>query len=202
MISGFSGSPAPMSSRMQSRSRCAARFSWISMRHTVGGAHIVVTRQRSSTAEHRLGVEARVVVDEHAGAGVPGCEEAAPRVLGPTGRRDVEVHVPGLQADPVHRRQVADRIALVGVQNELGLGRRAGREVQQQRVGRAGLSVRGEIDARPASSRRSSASRWPPRRRTRGCSCPRGRRTSRHSPRRRSRASRRPGSCGRAGRPA
>ena len=52
--------------------------------------------------------------------------------------------VVGLEADPVHRRQVADRIGLVGVQHQLGLGGGARGEVQQQRVVDAGHAVRGE----------------------------------------------------------
>ena len=53
--------------------------------------------------------------------------DLAEPVAGPTVAR--------LQSDPEHRRQVADRIALVRVQHELGLGCRAGGEVQQQRIG-------------------------------------------------------------------
>src|SRR5205814_8433787 len=52
--------------------------------------------------EHRLRIEARVVVDEDACPGVPRCEEAAPRVLCPPGRRDVEMDVARTKADPIH----------------------------------------------------------------------------------------------------
>src|SRR5215467_2153057 len=52
MTSGFSGSPAPHTSR--SESLYAARSSWISSRHTVGGAQKVVTLQRSSTPSSAL----------------------------------------------------------------------------------------------------------------------------------------------------
>ena len=38
----------------------AARSSWISMRHTVGGAHSVVTPWRSIASQQPRGIEARV----------------------------------------------------------------------------------------------------------------------------------------------
>ena len=49
MISGLSGSPAPITSRSASLLRQGARSSWISMRHTVGGAHRLVTLYFCST---------------------------------------------------------------------------------------------------------------------------------------------------------
>src|ERR1700722_636699 len=52
MTSGLSGSPGPINSRIgifQSES-----FSWISMRHTVGGAQNVVTPQRVTVSSNRL----------------------------------------------------------------------------------------------------------------------------------------------------
>src|SRR5215475_6785468 len=52
MTSGLSGSPAPHTSRSESLQ--AARSSWISNRHTVGGAQNVVTLQRSSTPSSAL----------------------------------------------------------------------------------------------------------------------------------------------------
>jgi hypothetical protein len=51
------------------------------------------------------------------------------------------VDVARLQADPVHRRQVADGIALVRVQHEFRPRRGAGREVQQQRIGGQRLAL-------------------------------------------------------------
>ncbi|MCY1347415.1 hypothetical protein D9M69_335220 [compost metagenome] len=95
--------------------------------------------------QQAAGGEARHVVDEHAGAGVPGREEAAPGVLGPAGGGDVQVQVAGLQADPVHGGKVADRVALVAVQHQLGLGGGAGGEVEQQRIGGQGDAVRLEF---------------------------------------------------------
>ena len=85
------------------------------MRQTVGGAQIVVTLLATIASSMSARVEARLVGDEHRRAGVPGGEEAAIGVLRPAGRRNVQVHVAGLQAEPVHRDQVADRIALVAV---------------------------------------------------------------------------------------
>jgi len=49
--------------------------------------------------------------------------------------------VAGLQADPVHRRQMPHRVALVAVQHQLGLGRGARGEVQEQRVVGPGRGV-------------------------------------------------------------
>src|SRR5215471_20187964 len=52
MTSGFSGSPAPQASRKltsKSDKRC-----WINSRHTVGGAHSVVTPQRAIVASKPL----------------------------------------------------------------------------------------------------------------------------------------------------
>src|SRR3954466_12849913 len=52
MTSGLSGSPAPQPSRrltLKSASR-----SWMNSRHTVGGAHSVVTPQRPTVASNAL----------------------------------------------------------------------------------------------------------------------------------------------------
>src|SRR3954465_11242420 len=52
MTSGLSGSPAPQTSRkltLKSASR-----SWMNSRHTVGGAHSVVTLQRPTVASNAL----------------------------------------------------------------------------------------------------------------------------------------------------
>ncbi|CAB4930731.1 unannotated protein [freshwater metagenome] len=62
-------------------------------------------------------------------------------MLGPPGRADVQVHVAGLQAQPVHRGQVAQGVADLGVLDQLGPRRRPGGEVQQQRVTRRGPRV-------------------------------------------------------------
>ena len=65
-------------------------------------------------------------------------------MLRPSRRRDVEVHVARLQTEPVHRRQVSDRIAHVSVLDQLRFRRGARREVQEQRVIRGRRSVRRE----------------------------------------------------------
>ena len=54
------------------------------------------------------------------------------------------MHVALLQPQPVHRREMADRIALVGVLDQLRLGGGAGGEVQQQRCVRRRRPVRRE----------------------------------------------------------
>ena len=90
------------------------------------------------------GVEARIVVEEDAGAGVPGGEEAAPGVLGPARRTDIEVAIPLLQADPVEGGEVAHRVGLMGMGDQLGLGSGARGEVEQHGVVGGGRPVRGE----------------------------------------------------------
>src|SRR5580698_5919629 len=52
MTSGLSGSPAPISSRIGTSP--SDQFSWISMRHTVGGAQNVVTPQRVTVSSRPL----------------------------------------------------------------------------------------------------------------------------------------------------
>ncbi len=94
------------------------------------------------------GVESALVEGEDRRAGVPGGEKTAPRVLGPTGGADVPVHIAGLQADPVHRGQRTHGIALMGVQHQLGLGGGAGGEVEQQRIGGAGVGLGREVGGR------------------------------------------------------
>ena len=104
--------------------------------------------------------------------GVPRHEQAAPGVLGPAGRGDVEVPVAGQQAVPVHAGQVADRVALVGVRDQLRRRGGAGGEVaERHRVGRRRacgherpvrvLRAGEGVPARPG--RRPPRSRRPPR---------------------------------------
>src|SRR3954466_6600306 len=52
MTSGLSGSPAPQTSRSDTLK--GASFSWMNSRHTVGGAHSVVTPQRPMVASRPL----------------------------------------------------------------------------------------------------------------------------------------------------
>ena len=96
-------------------------------------------------AEQGGRVEPRVVVDEDRRLGDPRREERGPGVLGPAGARDVEVDVAGAQADPVHRREVADRVGALGVLDQLGLARRPGGEVEEQAVVGSGPRVRGRL---------------------------------------------------------
>jgi hypothetical protein len=100
--------------------------------------HVVVAQ----LGEERSGVEALVVEQEDRRLGDPRREEAGPRVLGPAGAGDVEVDVAGAQAEPVHRRQVPDGVAHLGVLHQLGPAGRAGGEVEQQRVAGGGARVR------------------------------------------------------------
>src|ERR1700761_541912 len=52
ITSGLSGSPAPQTSRNDTLK--LASFSWMNSRHTVGGAHSVVTPQRPMGASNPL----------------------------------------------------------------------------------------------------------------------------------------------------
>src|SRR6202012_4450811 len=52
ITSGLSGSPAPQTSRNETLK--VASFSWMNSRHTVGGAHSVVTPQRPTVASRLL----------------------------------------------------------------------------------------------------------------------------------------------------
>src|SRR5215470_15001228 len=52
ITSGLSGSPAPQTSRKLILK--SERFSWMNNRHTVGGAHSVVTPQRTMVASKPL----------------------------------------------------------------------------------------------------------------------------------------------------
>ena len=51
------------------------------------------------------------------------------------------MQIAGAQPDPIHRRQVADRIALMAVQNELRRRRGARGEIKQHRIVGARLAV-------------------------------------------------------------
>lgn len=103
------------------------------------------TEGRDARALHDLHqparVEARVVVEEDGRLRVPRREEVRPGVLGPAGRRDVQMDVAGTQTDPEHGRQVPYGIRHMGVLDELGPGGRAGGEVQEERVLREGDAV-------------------------------------------------------------
>ena len=127
--------------------RCWLRSSRMSMRHTVGGAHMVVISWVCEHLERAPRHEAGVVVDEDRGAGVEGGEEARPGVLGPARRADVHVDVPLADADPVHGGEVAHRVAALGVEHQLGLRGGPAREVEQDRVVDVGLAVRDEVRA-------------------------------------------------------
>src|SRR5262249_9344674 len=99
------------------------------------------TRDR---VERRLNTETLEGIDEDGRADDPEGEEAAPDVLDPTKRADVEMHVVEPEPQPIHRREVPYRITLIRMQHELGLGRRPGGEIEQQRIARRGVSVRRE----------------------------------------------------------
>ena len=64
-------------------------------RHTVGGAHSVVTPQPADGSEQALGVEPGLVDHEHGRAGIPWREQAAPGVLGPPGEEMFRWMSPG-----------------------------------------------------------------------------------------------------------
>jgi hypothetical protein len=163
MTSGFSGSPAPISSRTLTgylREVFLDQHPPHRWRRAEGGH-----RASDQRFEDRRRGEARVVVDEYRCAGVPGREKAAPGVLRPAGRTDVPMHVARLQSEPVHGRQMPDRITLLAVQHQFGFRGRAGGEIEQLRVGRQRRAVGFEL-ARPlVSVFELLASRRPPHRR-------------------------------------
>ncbi len=99
---------------------------------------------RYQCVEHQLRVEARVIGDEDGCLRVPRREERAPCVLRPPWRADVPMPVAGLQPDPVQRREVTHRIALVRVHHKLWLCSRSRREVQEHRVAGARCLIRSE----------------------------------------------------------
>ena len=130
----------------------------MSIRQTVGGAQNVVTRCRTSASSTGWALKPRVVEDEHGGFGVPRCEDAAPGVLRPPRRADVPVTIARLQADPVEASR-GDRPDSSGAcAPRASASRRAGREVQQQGIGRgrraagsnAGSAIRCRFDGDPS----------------------------------------------------
>ena len=78
--------------------------------------------------------KARALVHQNGCAGIPRREKARPGMLGPAGRADVLMHICPAEAQPIHRRQVADGIARVRVQDQLRFRGRPGGEIQQQRL--------------------------------------------------------------------
>ena len=58
------------------------------------------------------------------------------------------MHVAGTQAEPIHGRQMPDRIALMTVQHELGRRRGAGGEIKKERIVGAGFAVGRELRRR------------------------------------------------------
>jgi hypothetical protein len=103
------------------------------------GGHMLGPQRR----QQRRGVEARVVVEEDRRLGDPRREEAATMHAWPSpGEEILRWTSPGCKPEPVHRRQVPERIALLGVLNQLRAARGAAREVEQQPVGRRRLRVR------------------------------------------------------------
>ncbi len=104
------------------------------MRQTVGGAQSVATRCSASSTSVRRASNRAAARHEDGGPRVPGREERAPGVLGPSGRADVAVPVALAHADPVHRREVAHRVARVGVEDHLRPGGRAGGEIEEEGI--------------------------------------------------------------------
>ena len=90
--------------------------------------------------ERRARLEAQRERDDGR-AGVPGREKARPGVLRPAGRGNVEMRVAGPDPEPVHRREMPDRIARMGVHHELRARRRARGEIEEHRVVGLGRAV-------------------------------------------------------------
>ena len=90
-------------------------------------------------------MKAIVVVHEDGSTGVPGCEETAPGMFGPTGSADVEVDIVRPNANPEHGGEVTNGIALVSMQYKLRQGGRARSEIEQKWITSAGISVWNEV---------------------------------------------------------
>src|SRR2546430_7467141 len=60
-----------------------------------------------------------VLIRQYGGLRIPGRKEARPGVLRPARGAQIQVHVPGLQSQPVHGRQMPDRVAHVRMRDEL-----------------------------------------------------------------------------------
>ena len=72
-------------------------------------------------------------------------------MLAPAWRADVPMQVARLKTEPVHGRQVAGRVALVRMRDQLRLGSGSRRKVQEQRISGARDAVRGERSGVPVS---------------------------------------------------
>src|SRR6202007_304933 len=72
--------------------------------------------------------------DENRRFGIPGCKARAPGMFRPAGRRDITVDVARLQPDPIHSREMSNRVAYLRVYHELGLGRGTRREVKLHQI--------------------------------------------------------------------
>ena len=146
MTSGLSGSPALMSSLM----RTGQADKILLDQHPPHRRRRAKSRDAATHdgVEQPARIEAALIDDEHRRLRIPRRKETAPGVLGPARRRNVEMHVAGPQPEPIHRRQMADRIALMAVQDELGRRRGAGGEIEQQRIVRPRFAVRRELRGR------------------------------------------------------
>src|SRR5205814_2468811 len=71
-------------------------------------------------------------------------KEAAPGMLSPARRGNVQMNVARLQPKPVHRRKSADRVATLAMAHQFRFCRCSGSEIQQQQIVGFGRSVRRE----------------------------------------------------------
>ena len=130
--------------------------------------------------QQRARIEALVVVGEDRRLRVPGRKEARPGMLRPPRRAQIQVYVPGLQSQPVHGREMPDRVADVRVRDQFRARGRARGEIQQQQLVGTGarrrkarrrsrgvrkrdpprdLSADGDAQRRPRQARESRAER-------------------------------------------
>ena len=65
-------------------------------------------------------------------------------MFGPAGAGDGVVDIPRHQAEPIHRREVAEGVGFVAVQHQFGAGGGAGGEIDQHRVVGVGFAIRHE----------------------------------------------------------
>ena len=113
-------------------------------RHTVGGAHSVVTPQRPIVASNRFASKRGWLTMKMAAPAFHGAKKQLQACLAQPGEEILRCTSPGCKPEPVHGRERADGIAALAVKHQLGLGRGARGEVQQHRLVGCGRSIRRE----------------------------------------------------------
>src|ERR1700738_1042509 len=95
-------------------------------RHTVGGAHSVVTPQRPMVASNPLASKRGWLTTNTVAPAFQGAKKQLQACLAQPGEE--------MQPEPVHRRQPADGVAALAVPHQFWFRGGAGGEIQQHRV--------------------------------------------------------------------